>query len=259
MIGPVSLPASPQPAWLQSAWLRLSAGRVGRHRGDLGRGASPGSACSGRAGSRPPLGQQGGPQHAVSTAATTRLMTSAVSAMYTVWLKTARRRAAEVRAGRAGRCRRRSCRRPCPPPSRPAAPSGGTSGCTGRPTMAGKVCRIQIPPSSCKLIANVLLSASTKTSAPILTTSETPLGDPGLLRGRGVRPEELLVDVAGEQVRRRDRHDRRRHQRADDDGREGDAGEPGREHLLEQQRHGQLGVGAVGLDRRRYAGAASAM
>src|SRR5690349_3882853 len=80
-------------------------------------------------------------------------------------------------------------------------------------TMAGKVCRIQIPPSSCRLIENVLLSASTKIRAPSLTTSETPLGDPGLLGGGGVGVEVFLVDVAGEQVRGRDRHDRRGHQR----------------------------------------------
>jgi hypothetical protein len=88
---------------------------------------------------------------------------------------------------------------------------------------------------------NVLLRARTKISAPSLTTSETVCAT-------------LLVDVAGEQVRGRDRHDRRWDQRADDDGRVGDALEPGREHLLEQERHGQLGVGAVGLDRLPDAG-----
>ena len=35
-------------------------------------------------------------------------------------------------------------------------------------TTAGKVCRIQIPPSSCKLIENVLLSARAKPSAPMM-------------------------------------------------------------------------------------------
>ena len=41
--------------------------------------------------------------------------------------------------------------------------------------MAGKVCRIQIPPSSWKLIATVLSMVRTKTSAPTFTTSETSL------------------------------------------------------------------------------------
>ena len=73
---------------------------------------------------------------------------------------------------------------------------------------------------------------------------------PGLLGRGGVRPEELLVDVAGEQVGRRDRHDRRRHQRPDDDRRVADPGEPAREHVLEQQRHRQLGVAPARLDPR---------
>src|SRR5215469_12222983 len=40
-------------------------------------------------------------------------------------------------------------------------------------TIAGNVWRIQMPPSSCRLIENFGLSASTKTSAPTLTSSDT--------------------------------------------------------------------------------------
>src|SRR5579875_3644057 len=39
-------------------------------------------------------------------------------------------------------------------------------------TIAGKVCRIQIPPSNCRLMEKVLGSASTKTRAPALTMNE---------------------------------------------------------------------------------------
>ena len=39
-------------------------------------------------------------------------------------------------------------------------------------TTAGKVCRIQIPPSSCRLIENVLFSSSAKPSAPTFMNSE---------------------------------------------------------------------------------------
>src|SRR6185312_8237656 len=39
-------------------------------------------------------------------------------------------------------------------------------------TIAGKVCRIQTPPSSCRLMENVLLNESTKISAPSFTTSD---------------------------------------------------------------------------------------
>ena len=55
------------------------------------------------------------------------------------------------------------------------------------------------------------------------TTSETSLETWASCGRRRVGLEPLLVDVAGEQVGRRDRHDRRRHQRADRDRREGDA------------------------------------
>src|SRR5580658_1185567 len=40
------------------------------------------------------------------------------------------------------------------------------------PTSAGKVCRIQMPPSSCRLIENVWGSSTANSSAPSLTTSE---------------------------------------------------------------------------------------
>ena len=43
------------------------------------------------------------------------------------------------------------------------------------PTSEGKVCRIQIPPRSWKLIATVLSIVSTKTSAPTFTRSDTSL------------------------------------------------------------------------------------
>ena len=42
-------------------------------------------------------------------------------------------------------------------------------------TSAGKVWRIQMPPSSWKLMATVLSMLSTKTSAPNFTTRETSL------------------------------------------------------------------------------------
>ena len=140
-----------------------------------------------------------------------------------------RQRAAEVACPVAGLTTlvgRRRCRRPCRPPSRRAAPSGGTSGCRGRTRSAGKVCRIQMPPRSWKLIAFCLSSVSTKTSANALTTSETSLETLASCGVGRVGLEPLLVDVAGEGVGRRDRHDRRRHERADRDRREGDAGEP---------------------------------
>ncbi len=63
----------------------------------------------------------------------------------------------------------------------------------------------------------------------------------------------LFVNVAGEQVRRRDRHDGRRHQGTDGDGGKSDAGEPVREHGVKQHRdhcvvvHGaRLGAGQRG-------------
>ena len=82
------------------------------------------------------------------------------------------------------------------------------------------------------------------------------LGDLGLLlRGTTSALEVGPVDVAGEQVRRRDRHDRRRHQRADRDRRERDPREPAREAVLEELRHDELRVGlAVQPDRLRPGG-----
>src|SRR5580704_4864227 len=40
------------------------------------------------------------------------------------------------------------------------------------PTIIGKVCRIQMPPSSCRLMANVCGSSMANSSAPNFTTSE---------------------------------------------------------------------------------------
>jgi hypothetical protein len=40
-------------------------------------------------------------------------------------------------------------------------------------TIAGKVCRIQMPPRSCRLIEKVLLSSSTNSRAPTFTSSDT--------------------------------------------------------------------------------------
>ncbi len=54
--------------------------------------------------------------------------------------------------------------------------------------------------------------------------------------------ENCAEDVASEQVRAADRHDRRRNQRADHDRRIGDADEPIREDLSEEHRHDQLRV-----------------
>ena len=55
-------------------------------------------------------------------------------------------------------------------------------------TIAGKICAIQIPPSSCRLIENVLFSASTKASAPTFMTSEasraTRVSSAGVAFGR---------------------------------------------------------------------------
>ena len=99
-----------------------------------------------------------------------------------------------------------------------------------------------MPPSSWKLIATVLSMVRTKTSAPTFTSSETSLETLVSCCGRRVRLDEVLVDVAGEEVRRGDRHDRRRHQRADADRREGHAREPVGEHVLEQLRDGELAV-----------------
>ena len=52
--------------------------------------------------------------------------------------------------------------------------------------------------------------------------------------------DELAVDVAGVEIGRRDRHDRRRHQRADADSGKGDADEPRREAVQEQRRHREV-------------------
>ena len=52
--------------------------------------------------------------------------------------------------------------------------------------------------------------------------------------------EEFAIDVAREQIGGGDRHDGCRHQGADPDGREGDAGEPGREIVQEQRRHREI-------------------
>jgi hypothetical protein len=52
--------------------------------------------------------------------------------------------------------------------------------------------------------------------------------------------DELAVDVAGVEIGRGNRHDRRRHQRADADRGEGDADEPGRKAVQEQRRHGKI-------------------
>ena len=67
-----------------------------------------------------------------------------------------------------------------------------------------------MPPSSWKLIATVLSMVRTKTSAPTFTSSETSLETLVSCVGRRVRLDEVLVDVAGEEVRRGDRHDGRR-------------------------------------------------
>ncbi len=61
------------------------------------------------------------------------------------------------------------------------------------------------------------------------------------------------MDVAGVEVRGRDRHDRGRHQRADADGGESDADEPGREAVQQQRRHREVVaelLEAVGIFRK---------
>ncbi len=55
-----------------------------------------------------------------------------------------------------------------------------------------------------------------------------------------VGSQELLVDIAREQIRGRDRHDRGRHQGADSDRCERDADEPGRKHLQQQRGHREV-------------------
>ena len=97
------------------------------------------------------------------------------------------------------------------------------------------------------------------TTAPTLTTSETILAMRASSASVQCGAQELLVEVAGEEVGAGDRHDRSGHQRADGDGREGDADEPGRERGEEQRRNGEVGpklvearrVGRVFVDARR--------
>jgi hypothetical protein len=60
------------------------------------------------------------------------------------------------------------------PPSQPASSAYRSNQRVNRPdTRAGKVCRIQMPPRSCRLIENVLGSSMANSSAPSLMTSET--------------------------------------------------------------------------------------
>ena len=81
------------------------------------------------------------------------------------------------------------------------------------------------------------------------------LADTRLLGWVGAAVHVLAPDVAREQVRCRDRHDRRGHERADRDRREGDARKPVGEHLVEQQRHDRVVVGlAVAAGQRCHAG-----
>ena len=58
-----------------------------------------------------------------------------------------------------------------------------------------------------------------------------------LLLVGGIFVDELAMNVAGVQIRRGDRHDRRRHQRADADCRERDAREPRRKAVQQQRGH----------------------
>src|SRR6266581_408079 len=60
------------------------------------------------------------------------------------------------------------------PASQPASSAQRWNHRVNRPkTSEGKVCRIQMPPSSCRLMENVLGSSSANSSAPTLTSSET--------------------------------------------------------------------------------------
>ena len=117
---------------------------------------------------------------------------------------------------------------------------------------AGSVCRMMMPPMSCRSMENCGSSARIASERADLDHERRELAAARLLLRRRVLVDVLDVDVAGPQVRRGDRHDRGRHQRADADGREGDAGEPAREHLVEQQRHDRVAVGLAGVvgDRR---------
>ena len=67
-----------------------------------------------------------------------------------------------------------------------------------------------------------------------------PLGDLGFLAGGRIFVDEFAMDVAGVEIGGGDRHDGRRHQRADADGGERDADEPGREAMQEQRRHREI-------------------
>ena len=68
------------------------------------------------------------------------------------------------------------------------------------------------------------------------------LADRRLLARARIGSHVGLVDIAGEQVGRGDRHDGRRHQSTDGDRGERDAREPRGELLVEQQRHHRVGV-----------------
>ena len=97
-------------------------------------------------------------------------------------------------------------------------------------------------------------------SAPNLTTSDATLATVDSSCPLQRRPDVLAVDVAREEVRRGDRHDRRGHERADGDRGEREAHEPRRERVEKERGHGEvravarlkpLGVGGVLVDPRR--------
>ena len=118
---------------------------------------------------------------------------------------------------------------PACPTAMPADPAGdqrrrgGTSGCTGPSATAGSVCRMITPPMSCRSMENCGSRKTIASERADLDHQRGDLGDLRLLRRGGVLLQVLLVDVAGEQVRRGDRHDRGGHQRADADRGERDA------------------------------------
>jgi hypothetical protein len=59
------------------------------------------------------------------------------------------------------------------PPSHPASSAHRWNQRVNSPnTIEGKVCRIQMPPSSCRLMENVLGSVTANSSAPSLTSSD---------------------------------------------------------------------------------------
>ena len=66
------------------------------------------------------------------------------------------------------------------------------------------------------------------------------LRDRGLLRVRRIGREEPSIDRAADNVGAGDRHDRRRHQRADRDGGKRHAGEPPGEDREDQRRYGEV-------------------